>query len=787
MQNRRYYFFLTALLFACSLANAQRAVDAVTKPFDEYRISHLQEKLFVHTDKKFYMAGEIVWFKIYATDAVFNQPFNLSKISYVEILTRENKPVLQAKVALNEGAGNGSFQLPYSVNTGNYILRAYTNWMKNAGAEYYFDKEITIVNALKKSDWVLPLETKNYDVQFFPEGGDLVNGVKSKVAFKILSNGKGISCSGAVLNRRNDTIVRFASLRFGMGQFDLTPDAGEEYHAMIFAGGTMFTKPLPPVSVTGIVMRLTEIDKDRLSLSIQSNKAGSVISLLVHTRQSLKLSLSRELFNGKTEIEIDKKQLGDGISHFTLFNANNQAVCERLYFKRPETLAITATTDAQNYGTRKKVTIDLATNDSKQSAVPGDLSMSVYLLDELQSFESSDILSYLWLQSDLKGFVEEPAYYFSEHGKEADAAADNLMLTQGWRRFRWDDVLQKKAAAIEFLPETEGHIINGRVIDKRNAQPVENIRAYLSVPAEKSLFTGSVSGKNGAIRFNMKDFYGGNEIIVQPNFADSFYRVDIANPFSEKYNTRELTGLALSDKKAALLQHSLHSQVTNAYYGEKQKFLFPQAVDTMPFYGIPDHRYYLDDYTRFITMEEVMREYVGDVRVRKSNEHFNFRIRNQAFENFFETAPLVLFDGVPVFDVDKIIAFDPLKIKRIDVVSQKFFQHDMLHDGIINYSTYQGDLAGYQLDANALIVEYQGLQLQREFYSPVYETPATNSRVPDFRNVLYWSPEVHTSKDGKKQVSFYTADIPGTYGVVIQGITSTGLAGSRTTTFTVTK
>jgi hypothetical protein len=121
------------------------------------------------------------------------------------------------------------------------------------------------------------------------------------------------------------------------------------------------------------------------------------------------------------------------------------------------------------------------------------------------------------------------------------------------------------------------------------------------------------------------------------------------------------------------------------------------------------------------------------------------------------------------------------------VVAQKFFQHNMVHDGIINYSTYQGDLAGYQLDANALIVEYEGLQLQREFYSPVYETPATNNRVPDFRNVLYWSPEIYTDKNGKKQVTFYTADIPGTYGVVIQGITSTGLAGSKTIMFNVVK
>ena len=786
---RTYRLCIFALLFS-SMAQAQIAVDAIRQPFDVYRTNHLQEKLFVHTDKAFYMAGEIIWFKVYATDAHLNKPLDLSKISYVELLTKEHKPVLQAKIALVDGSGNGSFQLPYSVNSGNYILRAYTNWMKNESADYYFEKDLTIVNALKKPDWPIT-ETISYDIQFFPEGGNLVNGVQTKLAFKAVDvNGKSIDCNGAVLNRRNDTVLRFKSLLFGMGHFDITPDAGEEYHAVIRTPeGMQVIKALPPVNVTGIVMRLTEINKDKLLLTIQSKNAGSVVSLLVHTRQLLKLSLTRELFNNKTEIEIDKKQLGDGISHFTVFNESNQPVCERLYFKKPEILSIDVTPGAQNYGTRKKVTVDVSANDAHQLPVAGNLSMSVYLLDPLQSLESSDILSYLWLQSDLKGNIESPTYYFSQ-ATDAETAADNLMLTQGWRRFRWENILKKQTADVEFLPETEGHIINGRVIDKRNGRPAENIITYLSVPAEKSLFTSTVSEKNGTARFNIKNFYGGNEMVVQTNTSiDSTYRIDIGNPFSEKYTNRQIPVFNLPEKQSALLQaHSLQSQAGNAYFAERQqKFLFPQAIDTTPFYGIADKRYYLDDYTRFITMEEVMREYIEDVRVRKNGEHFNYRIWNKAFNNFFETSPLVLFDGVPVFDVDKIIAFDPLKVKRIDVVAQKFYQHNMVHDGIINYSTYQGDLAGFQLDANALIVEYEGLQLQREFYSPVYETTAFNSRVPDFRNVLYWSPDVYTDKNGKKQVSFYTSDTPGTYGVVIQGVTANGLAGSKTTTFTVAK
>ncbi len=775
----------------CMELYAQPAFDSVTKRFDRYRVNHLSEKLYVHTDKAFYTAGEIVWFKLYAVDAQLHRPLDLSKVGYVELLSRDNKPVMQAKIALGEGTGNGSFRLPYSVQSGVYRLRAYTNWMKNGTAAEFFEKNITVINTLKKPEW--PVETTaSFDLQFFPEGGELVNGVQSKVACKITDDeGRGIDGKGAILNHRNDTVAVFTTLRFGMGHFEMLPDAGEQYRAVFTtASGKKVSKSFLPVKTTGIVMRLTETDKDKLLLRIQSKLAGQTVSLLVHTRQSVKLALTRELFDGVTEIEIAKKQLGEGISHFTVFDAAGRPVCERLYFIQPLGMSVDLHTDATTYGLRKKVMVDLSGADEKQYPIQGNFSVSVYQLDSLQSFESADIRSYFWLQSDLRGNIESPAFYFSGNGPEVNEAADNLMLTQGWRRFTWETVLQKPNAVPEFLPEIEGHIIQAKLLNKHNGQPTGNIAAYLSVPTEKALFAATMSDQNGNARFVMKHFYGGNEVVVQTNNgADSMYRIDISSPFSEKFTDRPVPQFRFSEKLAgALSAHSIAVQVGNTYYSDRQQqFLYPKAMDTLPFYGVPDKRYYLDDYTRFITMEEVMREYVEDVRVRKSNEQFSYRIRNKAFDRFFETAPLVLMDGIPVSDVTKIIAFDPLKIKRIDVVAQRFYQNQLAHDGIISYSTYQGDLAGFQLDANALIVEYAGLQLQREFYSPAYDQATSNNRLPDLRRLLYWSPDLQTGADGKKQFSFYTGDTPGTYGIVLEGISPNGLTGSRQLTFSVVK
>ena len=783
---------LCILLCVCIAVSAQKTFEGIAKSFDDYRIQNLQEKIFVHTDKAFYMAGEIIWYKVYITDAHVNRPLDMSKVCYVELLNKEHKPVFQAKLAMGNAVGDGSFQLPYSVNTGNYILRAYTNWMKNSSEDFFFEKNITIVNGLKRPEWPVA-DPVQYDLQLFPEGGNLVNGVQTKLAFRMVdSHGKSIEGTGAVLNQRNDTILYFKTLRFGLGHFDLTPDAGTQYHAIVkTTEGNIISKPLPEILAKGISLRLTDLDKDRIRIYIHSTMGTRTISLLVHTRGLTKLATARELFNGTAEIDIDKKQIGEGITHFTLFDEENRPVCERLYFQRPATMGVTAQTDASTYGSRKKVTIDLYTLNARSEPVEGNLSVSVYQLDSLQTFETTGISSWLWLQSDLKGNIESPDYYFTNTGPEADEAADNLMLTQGWTRFRWNNILSAKKNEPEFLPEMEGHLINGKLINKLNGKPAENITAYLSVPAENALFAAALSGKNGALQFNLKNFYGSNEIVVQTNnLVDSNYRIDIASPYAEKFSGKPLPALTISEKeKNTLLAHSIQAQVANTYYADKQQhFLFPKAMDTLPFYGIPDNRYYLDDYTRFITMEEVVREYVLDVHLRSSNNKFSYKVRNRSFDQFFETSPLILLDGVPVFDGDKMVNFDPLKIKKIDVVAQKFYQNHLVHDGIVNYSTYRGDLAGYQLDANALIVGYEGFQLQREFFSPVYETTdQSGNSLPDMRTLLYWSPNIKTDKTGKKTFSFYTADLPGKYGVVVQGITSSGLTGTHTSTFTVTK
>jgi hypothetical protein len=145
---RTALFFAFAFFIVLQLS-AQNNLKTITVPFNDYKESTIQEKIYVHTDKNFYLTGEIIWFKLYNTDATFNKPLDISSVAYVEILDSLNKPVQQTKIGLKKGEGNGSFYLPPGIASGNYKLRAYTNWMKNFDAAYFFEKNITIVNLQK--------------------------------------------------------------------------------------------------------------------------------------------------------------------------------------------------------------------------------------------------------------------------------------------------------------------------------------------------------------------------------------------------------------------------------------------------------------------------------------------------------------------------------------------------------------------------------------------------------------------------------------------------------------
>lgn len=788
------YIFYTLLIISSLRAFGQtpQPVSALVQPFDTYRRQTLHEKLFVHTDQSFYLTGETMWFKLYYVDGSFHQPLDVSKVAYIELLDKEQKSVLQTKVTLGSGGGSGSLFVPSSLASGNYLMRAYTSWMKNFSADYFFEKPLTIVNPFKPLGLPLSTETATHTVQFFPEGGNLVQGLPGKVAFSVTdASGRGVSVRGWLLNSQNDTLTRFSSHKFGIGAFAFTASDKASYRVVLTdEKGHSVTRPLPAIQARGYTMRLEESPANQLKITVSStDKATSAVYLFAHTRNDIRATEMRPI-EGETTFTLDKSVLGDGISHLTIFDADRKPVCERLYFKRPaQSLTITLKPDQNQYASRTNVVLNASVLASAGQSNQASLSVAVYRVDSLANIDSGDILSYLWMTSDLRGRIESPDYYLKPETAEVALATDNLMLTHGWRRFKWDEILSNKPPLSRpFLPEPNGHLVLGTVTDPTSGAPVPNIVTYLSAPGKPVRMYVSRSDSSGRIRFEMQDFYGPRTLVVQTNPADSLYKLTIINSFPDAPAATPLPELALAESQAdQLLNRSVAMQVQSTYFGNRAiPYRYP-VVDSNAFYGPPTETYLLDAYTRFPRMEEVLREYILGVMPRKRQGHFRLFVPNAPYRTTFDDPSLVLLDGVPIFDMDKIVNFSPLKIKQLDVITNHYFVGPALFTGVVSFMTYKGDMAGFPLDTRLLKLDYEGLQFQREFNAPRYDRTAglPSNRLPDARTLLYWNPDLKTDVQGKGRIEFSTSDQTGTYVVDVNGLTTDGHAGSQGVLFDV--
>ena len=224
---------------------------------------------------------------------------------------------------------------------------------------------------------------------------------------------------------------------------------------------------------------------------------------------------------------------------------------------------------------------------------------------------------------------------------------------------------------ISFTSERPMQLVTAKLADKRLGTPAGGIRCYLSVPGNKFELRTAMSDSTGTVNFLLKDVYATRPVIFQTDpRSDSLYRFEVGDPFQGK------------------------------------RFSVENDNDSLAFFGTPDKRYMLDDYTRFPTMEEVLIEYVSEINIKKAHGHFFMRVLNTPYQSFFTEAPLVLIDGVPVFNLDAFMAIDPLKIKKLEVMARRYYYGTAVWDGVVSFTSYDGDLAGYSLYENAVVKEF---------------------------------------------------------------------------------
>lgn len=755
----------------------------VLKKFNMHSRDNLHEKIFLHTDKETYLSNEVIWVKAYSISEMLHTPMLLSKVVYIELVDVEHNAALQTKIELTKGKGNGSIDISRLV-TGTYRLRAYTRWMMNYDESYFFEKKITVINAQAVPEEKKIAEQATLKVEFFPEGGSLVEGLSSTVGFKITDTfGKGLQATGVIVDQNNVTVINFEPLTHGMGKFKFLPQKGVQYKAIVTYNGGTTSHKLPEIASAGYVMEVT--GNDKLSISVSRNNPAvesDYVMLLAHTRQQVKSVQVAFFKENKAVFTIDKNKFGDGVSHITLFDRLKNPICERLVFKRPvNQLLIESRPQAYQFSTREEVKVSINTRDAKSVPAAANMSFSMYALDSLQEApQGMGILSYAYLVSDLGDRIEQPDFYFSQDSI-ALKATDNLMLTHGWRKFDWKKVITNDDPPLRYAPEYEGQLITGVVRDEASGALADSAKVFLSVAGINPIFRVVKTDRKGNFQFSTNELYGINPVIFQANG----FNVQLNDSFDARRNGLPLYNFSPTrSTEQTLITSNIHTQVERAFHASDN---FKSVVrDTTRFYGKPSKSYLLDDYVRFPTLEDVFREYVPGIIVRRTAKKPQLYVLNSATELFFEQEPLILLDGMPVLDTDMLLRTDATTVKKISLVFNKYFIGPVTCNGILDISTYRGNFGGFDIDPKALVIDYEGLQRMRTFQSPEYSTAEQKkSRIPDFRNVLYWQPDVETDENGNHVLRFFTSDKKGNFIGVIHGMTEDGLMGSKTFTISV--
>lgn len=747
-----------------------------------YTETYAPEKVYLHLDKPYYFAGDDLWFKAYVVNAATHVSDTASGVLYVELWNEKGTLVASEKVKLTGGTGHGDFALNEGLPTATYQIRAYTRWMQNGSSDFYFTRQFSILNPTDKPV-ASPVSDAGLDLQFFPEGGDLVEGLSSTVAFKAVTRqGKGVATQVIVLSD-NDTIGRFASKYMGMGSFSFTPAPGKTYQALVRnTSGKIVSFALPKPRPQGWVMHAENISGS-LQLTVRSNKnVEEKLYVIAQTRGKATFQSEGRLVNNTFGVQIPTAQLPSGITQLTVFDANGMPQCERLVFvSHPDQIRLELTADKKSYQPREKVTLTLAARDAQGNPVAGNFSLSVH---DARTFASPEhtILTNLLLTSDLKGTIENPAFYFQPDNAGAPQALDHLMLTQGWRRFTWKDVMQPNLP--EPLYEHEPDIaLTVNLVDKTTGKSMPSQILLISAPGTSSVFRYGYTNPQGKIYLNSLDFYDYRNVIV------SIYNKDIqASARVVADSVRQTTagaGELPPFSASAAMQQAFHqkkvwSVIQRNYTSSESNPTEVVTQDTLrpvqPVYQQADDKIKLDEYTLFPTMEEVIRDIVPWGILTHKKGKTGFRLLDPQTKLYFKHNPIYLIDNVPVHSIDPVLALDPSTVYSIESVRSAVGRAqfgEIGYHGIFSVFTKAGDF--YPSNEPGLFnFSVRGFQSPREYYAPKYENPAPPSRQPDFRNLLYWNPSIVTDANGKATVTFYNSDDITSWRAVLEGISAQG-------------
>lgn len=842
------------------------------------------EKLYLHLDKQHYTVGETIWFKVYATVGIENYLSRVSNIAYVELIDPKDQLVSALRIPLRQGTGLGDLTLRDTLIEGTYRLRAYTNWMRNDSADYFFSENIQISNG--RADNILSRSTLSEDqayvidlqdmqsrvladrnvtytiskngrnlrtgnvktnamgtlripyreryagaklsilfqnaeeslvekifklpeppeapnrVQFFPQGGHLLEGALNRLAVKSLQpNGLGIQSRTHILTHQGDTVAIVNTNSLGMGSAPLYIQAADTLIAYTeFENGSHTTTQLPLPVKSGFAVEVNSMTDHTLfaQLTIGTEQPREEdIYFIVHHLGNIYYASKQAATKNELIFSVNKKDLPNGVLTLTFLNHRLEPVAERPFFnfQTDGVLTLRAQTDAQTYGPRQKVTLSMETGTTADSVRNAVLSASIINRSKLQQDvpeTHGDIFSSLLLSNDIQGYLENPAYYFEDSVKTQDI--DNLLMTQGWRTIELSTLPDSSAIGVPKFARERGLSIRGQARKLFRKAPVPHANMTL-IPTHNLMgFLDTIADAEGHFAFENLFFPDSIAFIVTARDENGKNRIDL---ILEPDTIAEIGANRNAPGERNNINALLVDEIRNSknYFSELASRGFMERSITIREVVITarnaqnkasEHSANLNgrgNADQVISAEELST--CATLEMCLNGRLMGVIFQNGVPYNTRTNAPMqVILDGIYI-ESDELALINPSDVESVEVLRN------------INYTTVYGSygvngvlvitskvgidaLARPHTPKGIATVQPRGLHANRTFYKPVY-TPDTKTLFDrDLRTTIHWEPAIVTDTDGRATIDFFTADEPGEYLITIEGLDFYGRLGRKT-------
>jgi TonB-dependent SusC/RagA subfamily outer membrane receptor len=663
----------------------------------------------------------------------------------------------------------------------------------------------------------IPIVLNKIDLQFMPEGGTLVNGISSVIAFKALNeNGKAADIKGVIKDASGNTVTQFESYHFGMGKFLLTPQNGVCYKAYITSPSNISQVYDLPLAVTdGVVMQLSK-EKKKITLALHTSFARDV-KLKVSSRNTTYHLQHVSLRQGVNIVTLDENIFPAGISQFSLFTENELPLAERLAFlNEDQQLHVKITPGKKQYGPREKVNLTIKTTDENGKPVSSNFSLAV-VDDKLWTFaddKQDHILSWLLLSSELKGKIEEPQFYFKKEEAKAIPALDLLMLTQGYRYFDYTEYVVKNNS-LQYLPDQD-NILSGQILDTARNPIAAKVFLVNTVPGGKGMEI--TTGADG--QFFFSHLVSGTGYYLFAQAIDKKEKINIQvtqnglgyNPakaralkqlFAAPAETKFTTAIAaipgVRKRDEAKMPAALLPQLNenkNATLNEVVVTALGQSKQARQL-GYAITRVQANDIVAGTKLQNALTGKVAGLNIATVNNGVfaDTRVMLRGIRSITGgNQPLYVLNGMPMekLNLDQL---NPNDINYISVLKEgtatSMFGSAASNGAIIiETKKYFRERLAFRINDKfqyaSQVVYTQGSNFTpvKNFYAPAYQTPYTEERT-DFRETIYWNPVVQTDKEGKASVEFYNSDASTTFRALAEGIGYNGKLGRGEATYSV--